>query len=92
MREDYDEAKALKTKLDRLKSFGQRIAELEARYFSAAIHLSSSCMLQHYVEAACVTACHSAHRCIAVPTEEMQQLNKAALLTGKLTMRVVSAS
>ena len=31
VREDYDEAKALKTKLDRLKSFGQRIAELEAR-------------------------------------------------------------
>ena len=29
--EDYDAAKALKHKLDRLKTFGQRIAELETR-------------------------------------------------------------
>ena len=31
MAEDYDAAKALKQKLDRLKTYGQRIAELEAR-------------------------------------------------------------
>ena len=31
VREDYDEAKQLKTTLERLRSFGRRIAELETK-------------------------------------------------------------
>lgn len=43
VREDYDEAKQLKNKVERLRSFGQRIAELENRCDGPATPAWFSC-------------------------------------------------